>query len=263
MKRKIPFKRMLERMPTEQLDEILQAELQADNPDDDAVRMILAVLRDREKDTTVEITAEMQEAWKDYQRDKPVRRVVSPGLLRAAAACIIVVFGIAIIPYANAEVAEYFTRWTDSVYEFIVPGAIRNEKEFVFETDHAGLQEIYDTAVSLGIEKPTVPTWLPGETVLTECRISETSQGRKITSSFSDNIYDIAFTITLFSDIPPHEYQKNKNDSKSYEVNGRWHTIQKNHEMWIVFWINSNVEYFFTINCSESDLYSIIDSAYI
>lgn len=263
MRRKLPFKSVFARMSTEQLDEILQAELHAEHPDDEAVRMILAVLRDREKDVPVEMTAEIKEVWKDYQRDKPVRRVISPGLLRAAAACIIVIFGIAIIPYANAEVAEYFTRWTDSVYEFIVPGAIRNEKEYVFETDHAGLQEIYDTAVSLGIEKPTVPTWLPGETVLTECKDDATSNGRRIGFILSDSIYTAVFSLTVFDTIAPHEYQKDELDIKTYEFRGRMHSIQRNNDMWVVFWIHNDIEYLFSMNCTESDIYDVIESMYM
>ena len=57
------LRELLESMPTEQLDQMLQEELDKKKPDGNAVRMIIRVLREREKDMVVEITPEIQKAW--------------------------------------------------------------------------------------------------------------------------------------------------------------------------------------------------------
>ena len=63
------LREMLEKLPTEQLDEMLREELEKKTPDGNAVRMILWVLREREKDMPVEITPEIARAWEKYQRN--------------------------------------------------------------------------------------------------------------------------------------------------------------------------------------------------
>ena len=56
----------LEQLQTEELQEILQAELEREAPDPDSVRLLLRVLEEREIDST---SAEQRDAaWQKYQK---------------------------------------------------------------------------------------------------------------------------------------------------------------------------------------------------
>ena len=53
----------------------------------------------------------------------------------------------------------------------------RNEQpEYVFETDHPGLQQIYDAVVEMGVTEPVVPMWVPEGYDLVEYKAEDYNQ---------------------------------------------------------------------------------------
>lgn len=257
------FRRILEQMSTDQLDDLLHSELKEAYPDDDSVRLILSVLRERERDSTFEINSEILEVLEQYNTDIPKRPSKTFTALNMASIVVIIcVIFLSIPSTAKATVAEFFTRCTDSVYALIDPNGIHNNNEYAFETDHSGLQKIYDSAISIGIIEPVVPMWLPGSTTLTQCEAVLYEDHKKLMSRLEDDVYKIVFTIDIFDSIAPHEYQKDTTDVKIREINGVVHMIMKNYDMWSVFWVNGNTECLLTINCSEDDLFNILNSIY-
>lgn len=259
------FRRILEQMSTDQLDEFLHSELEETCPDDDSIRLILTVLREREKDSPLEINSEILKTWEQYKNNSDIHKrqlKILSALNIASVLVIICVIFLSIPSTAKATVAEFFTRCTDSVYALIDPNGIHNNNEYVFETDHSGLQKIYDSAISIGIIEPVVPMWLPGNTTLTQCETVLYKDHKKLISRLEDDVYNIVFTIDIFDSIVPHEYQKDTTDVKFREINGVVHTIIKNYDMWSVFWVNGNTECLLTINCNEDDLFNILNSIY-
>ena len=68
------LREMLLQRTTEELEEMLDKELHSETVEEDAVRIILRILREREKDVTPEISPKMEAAWKQYREDTARRR---------------------------------------------------------------------------------------------------------------------------------------------------------------------------------------------
>lgn len=259
---------LLEQIPTQQLDGMLQAELQKEQVDGDAVRVILRVLRERERGTPVEVDEVTEQAWQKYLRDTsalqaPVRkrsRVLRAAAM-AAALCVILLMG----PLtANAEsFYDLLVRWTDSVMEFLVPSSLRpNETAYEFKTDNDGLQEVYEAVVELGITDPVVPMWLPEGFELVECKISDTSRKKGIAATFLDDTSCFLFQADVYSSGTSRAYHKDDVSAVAREINGITHTILQNEGRWIVVWSAESVECLIGVECQEEILYEILESIY-
>lgn len=259
---------LLEQIPTKQLDGMLQAELRKEQVDSDAVRVILRVLREREADMPVVIDDATEQAWQKYLKDtstvqKPVRkrRWVLRAASMAAVLCVIMLMG----PLtANAEsFYDLLVRWTDSVMEFLVPSSRKpNETVYEFKTENAGLQEVYEAVLELGIKDPVVPMWLPEGFEILECEISETSRVSGIAAIFSDGTNYFVFQMDSYGSGTSRTYHKDDVSAVSREINGITHTILQNDGRWTVVWSVENMQCLISVECQEDVLYEILDSIY-
>ncbi|MBQ8239071.1 MAG: hypothetical protein IJZ39_13105, partial [Oscillospiraceae bacterium] len=147
------LREILTHRTTQQLDDMLQAELHKDPVDEAAVRMIMSVLEDREADHPVEINDDVAKAWEQYQAGRDGEQRLSPAkhIIRwdwmVKAASVVLVLGIAASVFSREVSAEGFfdkiARWSESIFELFLPGDQNdNEIEYIFETDHPGLQQV-------------------------------------------------------------------------------------------------------------------------
>lgn len=264
---------MLEQLPTKQLDEMLHAELKKKPIDENAVRLIMRILEEREKDLPVEITPGIEEAWEQYQQDiaqidrKAERpRRVRARLLRAASmAAVFLVLLMAVIPQqAGAEsIWEKLTRWSDSIFEFFSPGDKEIQEEYEFQTDNPGLQQVYDAVVELGVTEPVVPMWLPEGYELTDCNVETMPNKTYIHCRFSDGDNMAVFRVNILKETATGQYQKDKEKVRQVELHGTLYNIMKNNERWVVAWIRENIECFLTIDCQEDALNKMLKSIYV
>ena len=266
--KRITFLRgMLDRMDTRQLDEMLQAELEREQPDGNAVRMLLSVLEDREGDTEPETTPEVDEAWQKYiarTNSAPKRNIRKP-LLKAASVGVVLALLLAAAPQ-TAEAGNIWNRlvrWTSSVYELFSPDEERTApEEYVFRTDNPGLQQVYDTLVAHGVTEPVVPMWIPEGYELVECRTYIVDTRNQIISSFSNSEDTIVFVVCIYNDCTNKNFLKNDGDVEICEMNGDTFNILTNDKKWVVIWNKDNIECSFSINCQEYMLYDILRSIY-
>ena len=76
----IYLRSVMERMTTEQLDDLLHEEMAKETPNGEMIRQALKVLEERERDIPVEMTPEIEAAWERYReteepvQDKPVHK---------------------------------------------------------------------------------------------------------------------------------------------------------------------------------------------
>ena len=176
----IGLREALEQMETSGLDELLQAELEKEKPDADAVRLIVSVLEERESELPLELTPKDEEAWKQYQKrmaglqKKPLP--LRQWLTVAASMAIIVGLMFAVVPQqAEAESFwEMLRRWSDNILEIFNPREHVSSLEYHFESDNPGLQQVYDAVVELGVTEPVVPMWLPEGCELTMFSLKDT-----------------------------------------------------------------------------------------
>ncbi len=267
------LREMMEQLPTEQLDQMLQEELEKEKPDGNAVRMILQVLREREKDMPVEITPGIQKAWEKYQRNIANPEVQSGRKKRvrtwfirigsvAAMLCILL---LAIPGEAEAEsLFDKLTSLTDSIVEFFSPGqANDNPEEYQFKTDHPGLQQVYDAVVALGVKEPVVPSWLPEGYALAECKTVNTSKKTSLVVNFAKESDFAILSYDIYNLDVSHEYHWDGEDIRTYERRGQKYTIMLNNDRWVVIWFTEKTECFLTLDCSEDVVYKILDSIYV
>lgn len=266
------LRELLEKMPTAQLDQMLQEELDKEKPDGNAVRMILRVLREREKDMPVEITPEIQEAWEKYRRNTAAidsregKRRIPGWLIRiGSVAAILAVMIFAVPQEADAEsLFEKLARWTDSVVDFFSPDkANDNLLEYEFTSDNPGLQQVYEAVKELGITVPVVPTWLPEGYELVEFKKIETSQKKNVIANFSSSQNAIVFKVDIFDEDVSHKYHRDETAFDTYEIFDVAHTILRNNNRWVVIWFRDRTECFLTLDCQENALYEILNSIYV
>lgn len=267
------IRELLEQMPTEQLDELLNTELEKENPDGNAVRLILDILRRREKDYPVEITPGIRQAWKKYrhnvariQKESAKPRRIGGWVARVATtAAIFLVILAAIVPQ-QAEAEDFWeklARWTDDIFAFVNPYAEEvPEEKYVFQTDNPGLQQVYDAVVELGVTEPVVPMWIPEGYALVEFEVTSVPTKNYVYARFLNNNNEFVLNINIYHTDAAHAYYKDNTQVDSFEKNGMLYNILRNKEMWIVIGSKDNIECSFAIDCQEDTLYKILTSIY-
>ncbi len=253
-----------------QLQTLLHTQLKTEPVDGDLVRLILAVLKAREPAAEPEISKESMAAWdafkencaQDRQRvaDRP-----SPGsrnwLLKTAAALAVVAVLIFAIPAVSGaeNVAEMFSRWTDSIFDFFRPEAV--QPAYVFETDHPGLQELYDTVTSYGITQPVVPMWLPEGYVLGEIKVINTPTKIRLYAIFTNSDKKIVFTVDIYGADVPHKYETEEKVIKKIEIDEIIHNVENNVDACVAVWTRDNLKCSLTADRQE-ELYTMLKSIY-
>lgn len=256
----------LEQLSTPELDAMLRAELEKEPPDRYAVQLILKVLREREADYPIESNEQIDRAWKKYQDETAQTAPKSGTTFLKVASTLIVVGALLFALPQEANAGSFFDRiaaWTDSIFELFSPGDdSREQKEYVFRTDHPGLQELYDTVTELGVTVPVVPMWLDLKYELVDCKVTETPVVTYLSATYSNGENEIIYELNLYSDNIDREYHKNEPDVKKHESNGVIHNIMQNEESWVVVWTRANLECSIFIDCREETLRKILDSIY-
>ena len=259
----------LKELSTSELDRMLQAELRKETIDDDLVRLVLSVLEDREQDYPVEINEEIAAAAEKFGNSivapqiAPARKKWPPVL---KAASILVVVGMLLFALPQAAHAENFfemiARWTDSVFEFFVPVEPDKQSKYVFETEHPGLQQIYDAVVEMGVTDPVVPMWVPDGYELAECKVTDFEQEKSIQAVLKKGKFAIAFRLLILTDDINVNIYKDQDEATTYEHNGVTYYVLNNEERQIATWNSDDTVCSVAVDCQEDILFEIIKSIY-
>lgn len=255
-------------MSTAQLDEKLQQELQKEEPEAEVVLGILGVLEEREADDPVVITKEISDAWETYRkRTEPPKktarkRIWLAGVAAAAVICMVI---LAIPQRVGAEsIFDVFFRWTESIFEFFSPDQNKPKPptDYVFQTDHPGLQQIYDEVTALGATKPIVPMWVPEGYVLTELKTIQMASVNKVHAVLQSDGSAIILTYRISADILPSKYEKEDPAVETYECAEVQHFIMENVENISVTWTVDGAECSISTDLEKENVYKIIKSIY-
>ena len=255
----------LEKLPTQQLDQMLQDE----DADPETIKHILTVLQEREKDIPLTVTDAERQAWCRYKlrekegMDKPTKK--QNWVLRVASVAVVfLVLTVAIAHSVKAEgIWERIVRWTDSVIEFFSPDyAGGGRQAYEFQTDHPGLQQIYDTATKMGVTDPVVPMWLPEGYTLAFCERIDTDNKVTLMSVFRYGEKALNYNIAIYSEGVLNQYQKDETVEKMFEVQGIKHYIVRNIDKWVAVWTKENIECSISVDCQEDELYKTLRSIY-
>lgn len=263
----------LMQLPAAELDEMLHAELRKEAPDENAVKLILGILEDREKDIPVEMDARTEAAWERYQRRiartpaRPKRGARWLQRYAAVSSAAVIALILFVGSPQRAEALEFFREmvsgWKNDILEIFSPGETVSEVERTFETDHAGMQLIYDTAVEMGIEDPLIPMWFEDGFEITTYETISTPTKNRIHCLLAAEGKKATFNVDIYSDEVGHGYCGDDTVYKSFEREGATYEITQNYEKWVVIWKKDNIEYFLTIDCQEDILDTILASIYV
>lgn len=262
-------RRELEQISIPRLDQMLQEELEKADANPVEVKAILAELKAREENRSDEISDAAKLAWQKYQShikesaDKPMRK---PKWILRAACVAAILSALTITVSYEAKAGGFFEKlvqWTDSVIEFFNPNTDEsNEQEYVFETDHPGLQQVYDAVTQLGVTDPVVPMWLPEGYSIIVCNEMRTEKKTTLFTAFQNEEKVLNYNVAIYSEKAPNRYQKDEAGVQAIEINEIDHFIVKNNELWVVVWTKENIECSISVDCQEDDLDRILRSIY-
>lgn len=257
-----------QQLPTEELDQILQAELEKEHPNEEVVLPILHELEEREKDIPVETTPEVLAIVNKLSKHETSskqsihKRRWLAGIAAAAAVVCIVIMSIS--PTAQAEsLFDVLVRWTNSVFEFFTPeqDASNPPVEVVFETKNPGLQQLYDKVTELGVTELVVPMWLPDGLVLSELKELPMPGGTRVHGEFKNSSNSVLITYRISTDISP-KVEKEETSVEVFEAGEVSYFIVDNDGNLSVTWTADGVECVMNTNLPKEDIYSIIISIY-
>lgn len=257
-----------QQMPTEQLDQILQAELEKEHPNEEVVLPILHELEEREKDIPVEKTPEVLEILEKLSKHNTSskqsihKRKWLAGIAAAAAVVCIVIMSMS--PTVRAEsIFDILFRWTSSIFEFIDPD---NDASYPiansdFTTDNPGLQQLYDKVTELGVTELVVPMWLPEGFALSDIKDSPMPGGRKVHIEFKNGDNSISITYRISTEISA-KVEKEEAGIEVFEAGDKRHFVVENMDTVSVIWTVDGVECVMNTDIQKEDIYPIIISIY-
>lgn len=267
----ISFRREeLEKLSTLDLDQILRAELDSDTPERETVLLVLSILEDRDPTNSQKCPEGAEEAWDDFVNrtgylkqsvEKPIRKASKWFLPVAAAAAIVLILLISVPQAVGAEnIFEILGRWTRDLFSFSNEVENQSNETYIFQTDHEGLQQLYDAVVEQGVTVPVVPTWIPEGYELEELRIVQKPDSAKIYSQFTKNGSNIQIVIDCSNSELTNSYPKNDVDVKIYNAAGTYYYIVSNEDTWKAMWNNADNECSIITNETFDVLYMILNS---
>ena len=267
----IDLRHTLVQRSTTELEQLLDEELKKQTPDDDVVLTLLHILKEREPNLPLQLSAREEEAVKSYQqkrngakRSKPLAR----RLLSIAATVILALTMLFTIAPQKAEAEtfwEMLQRISNVVLQYFNPKEEYDRAEFTysFKTDNPGLQEVYDEVIKLGITDPVVPMWLPEGYNLTTLANKNTPVLNCVWATFSNNTSEIVFKIDIYRGEAARQYYKDDTHYESHEWDGTKYHITRNNGYWSVVWEKEKIECLLTLDCQEDTLRRILRSIYV
>ena len=259
-------------LPQEELRQILAAELSKPAPeiDDGFVRLLLAQLQSRGIDPEFTDDEAVEAACERFRKDteisqKPSRKRGNQIWAVKAASVVLVLsllfFGLPATTQAN-NIQKILTWWTDSAFRFFAPGKQVSTQTHIYQTDHPGLQQVYDAVTELGITEPIVPSWIPEGFELIESKTIPMPEDTLVDSLFESENQSILITFIVHNEEATFQHEKDSEHVVVHETAGRKHYILSNLETQIITWVANNIECTIITDCLEEDVYRMITSIY-
>ena len=223
---------ILDGLPTPQLEQMLDEELQKETSDPAAVKLILSVLEDRDAANPKTGHSVSEEARQKYQAQmealfppKQARRWTP--LLKVASVLLIAGLLFAVVPQkAEAETFwEMLQRLTNSMIHYLDRDETLVNIDHVFKTDNPGLQQVYDAVVELGVTDPVVPMWLPEECALLDLQKEKSPMMSGVWATFTNGESEILYKLDVYKGEPAHQFYRDETYYDSYERNGATYII--------------------------------------
>lgn len=272
----------LEQLTTEELDELLRLDFNADEEDADPelVLAIMEVIMKREPESIPQTKPE--ETWKTFQarnlteepenkpeQEKKQEKVISfpqeyqlPRRRKrwfasvVAAACAVFVF---CAPVAHGStVLETMVNWKQST--FSLPGNQESGTSAVLK--NPDYLKVVD-AVKAQVEDPLLPNWYPDGTTIDFVEDYSVDGSLDFCVSFLKDTEDFSFFITTYSenDSVKNVYEKDAGSGAvKYMANGTPYYVMKNLERNVVIWQGDKEEYCLSGYLTDQEIERMMES---
>lgn len=270
----------LEQLSTEQLEDILRADLASeDQENDEAVFHILEVLEKREKENPSGRLPDTDQAWKEFQqyynipegegqslypvRSDPERhsaptstkrsRRFRPRKILIVAAVLVLMFGSMLTAQAaGVDVFGAIGRWTEETFHF----------DIVQDNDRTSLFQ--ETATQAKIPQDFVPTWVPDGFEGAEPQVDTVENYMtSIICVYSNQEKTYSVDIEHYynkADIETLVIEKDDTNVCSYESNGKTFYIMSDMEYLTATWTDGTFVETISGQLSMDEIKQIIDS---
>lgn len=261
----------LARLPREELRWLLAEELHKDTEqiDDALVRLLLAESKYRGPDPNfiddVAVEVACEKFWTDIeQTPKPQNYWYQSWMLKVAS--VVLVLGILFFALPTAaqagNVQDLLGWWSDSVFRLFTSGKQIRTQTAAYETDHPGLQQIYDTVTELGITEQIVPRKLSKEIELTELKTVQMLGDTTLHARLSSKKNELLFSVIVHSEQAMLQHEKTAENVSVWDLVGIEHYVISNTEELIITWVIDKIECTVITDCPEEDVYDFIKSIY-
>ena len=226
----------------------------------------MAELQRRGDDPAFTEDEAIEAACKKFRQDtkSPRKRWYQSWRLKAAS--IILVLGILFFALPASTQAKdingVLTWWSESAFRIFHPGKQITPQPYVYETDHPGLQQIYDAVMELGINKPIVPRKLSGEYILTELRTDQIFEDTFVYARLASKDNEMIFTVNIHSEQVLQQHEKDTEAVIIWNFKDIDHYVISNNNKRIITWVTENIECTITTDLPEKDVFRLINSIY-
>lgn len=261
----------LDHLPREELRRMLTEELQKPTSeiDDTFVRLLMAKLNSMGSDPALIDDATVDEACAKFRENTrkaqvPRNRWHQSWILKVAS--ILLVLGVLFFALPGSaeanDINDVLSWWSDGIFRFFNPGKQIFAPSHTYETDHPGLQQIYDAVTELGITATVVPNWVPDGFELLELETFSMAENHSVYANLGSNGKTILISITIRDENMVFQHEKDKSTVTVWDLAGYEHYVISNNGERIVTWIVNGVECVINSDCSEEDIYRIVKSIY-
>lgn len=272
----------LSTLSTQQLRQILLAEVESDETNVELIRNITAVLEARDySGTDIDVEASYKDFLSDHAMDKPLydidmvgeeeptpspkRKPVRTTRLARLALVAAIIMAILLGTTVVASAAGYdlwgaITRWTADVFGFAI-GKEPTEIDHG-QIDNAPYSELEDFFLNQGLDLNVIPKYLPEGFRLIDVTSEETYEGTIITAAYSHADDEIVFAYIIGTQKISTLYPKDNNEPEVYESCGIKHFLFFNEGKWSAVWEADNIVCRINGVTEKAELLIILDSIY-
>ena len=266
----------LEQLSVSELNTILRNELETDTPDREKVLLVLSILESRDAKESPKRIDGASEEWESTMSKHcgmlsvPVaksNRTQRRWVKSVAIAAVITLVLLMTVPQAlGAEsIFKIIGQWTQELFMFSNSNNWDSveQNEYVFKTEHEGLQQLYDAVVAQGITEPVVPTWIPDGFELIELKTAEQYISPKVFAQMTDDDQYIQIVVECSESTKDNLYPKDEDEVLEVEFCGVVHYFFHNDNSNNAIWIAGSTECALTSNLPSEELFRIIESIYV
>lgn len=285
----------LNRLSTEQLEELLRADFESpEHGDTDVIFHILEVIKKREEEHPTGRLPDVDKSWEEFQQyynipegeglslypteeeetatqPKSVKVVRFRPALKLAglvAAIVVGVFGLMVTAQAaGIDVFGAIGRWTEETFHFVASpgGAVQDGASITPSPENIGYYNSLQAALEkCGITEDLVPTWYPEGFEASEPTVSSNDFGDKISCLFSDTSGK-SFTIAVkcyksVSNMETRTFEKDDMSVQQYVSGQKSFYIFSNVDTVTATWAEEALMITISGNLLPSEIKTIIDS---